>query len=1703
MRSVAIIGLLFCCLTGLSQNLSNKGKEFWVGYGHHQFMEPGQSNSQEMVLYFSAEQTANVKVTINTTSYVRNYVVPAGAVIASEFIPKAGTFDCRLFSLPPSFGGTGGEGVFDRGIHIESDVPIVAYAHIFGSASSGATMLMPVETYGYSYVSVNSPQVYAANCFSWVYVVAKENNTRIEITPAVPTRNGRAAGVPFQVDLQKGQIYQVIGALIAGSTGHELTGTKVVSTANASGQCYPIAVFAGSSRTAITCPPGGGGSGDNNMQQIFPSQAWGKRYLTAPTSNAGSASSLQTNLFKIAVKDPATVVKRNGVVLTGLINNFYYQYQSNSADYIEADKPIMVAQFMSSSGGCPNTGGDGDPEMMYLSPLEQGIKRIGFYRNTRENINTNYLTLIIPTAGVSSLRIDGGSTFSHTYVHPNLPGYTVVVRRWSPSAQAQCIVQSDSAFTAVTYGLGSVESYGYNAGTLVNNLAAAAFIHNENDPTAPSHQYTCKNTPVEISMLVAYKPNKIVWRLSQLSMISPNTDVTDLSPVIVDSVLVNDLKYYKYRLPGTYMFTQTGTFELPVQNTHPALENCNNTEEVLLPITVKVNPTSNFTYTHSGCISDTVHFSSPANSGNGYTINKWTWTFPDATTSNQQNTSKLFTTPGTKAINLKVVSTEGCVGDTTRDVIVHDKPVTTFGITPAAGCEGDTLRFTDTSSYAGSTPITSWYWDFGNNNTITANNGNPQSMSYAAYGTYTVRHAVKVGNACSSDTVSKVVKINAKPVPAFTYPAGCLPVDGIVQFTSTSTTPDGQALASYAWNFGDPNATAGNPNTSTLPNPTHMYSAYGAYNIIYSVTTVNGCTAIDTVNATFNVRPTLAYPALAAVCENAVALSVASAAVTNGVGGTGTYRGPGTNAAGNFNPAAAGFGTHTIWYVFTSVGGCTDSISQTIRVHAKPVVTFTYPTGGCLPIDGLVQFTNGTTIGDGQSLAYSWNFGDPNATVTNPNTSTAVNPTHNYIDGTYKIKLEATSANGCVAADSVNASFSLRPLLSYPALTPVCQSVTTPVSVATAAVTNGSQGTGIYRGPGTDAAGNFNPSVAGSGTHTIWYVFTTTGGCKDSISQNILVHAKPTVAFTNTTGCLPVTGLVQFTNTSAISDGQPLSCLWDFNDPNANAGNPNTSTLLNPTHNFKEGIYNVKLRVTTANGCADSLTRPITFSLRPQLAYAPLPSVCQSAAGTVSVATATIGNGVTGTGIYRGPGVNAAGNFNPSVAGAGIHTIWYVFTTAGGCKDSVSSAIKVLPKPTASFTATTDVCTGDLATITDRSTISSGRIVSWRWDFGNAASATYNNGNPFTVSYPTHNVYTVKLVAVSDSSCTSDTASQSVNVHALPLANFNLPASICMPDGIAPFNNLTTVPDNASLTYQWNFGDGSAGSSATNPTHTYTRKGPFTVMLTATTAYGCRHDTSKVLDAFFDKPMAAFAVSPDTLCQGTDNVFTDMSGPAGTIGSWAWTFGDNSTSTNPNPGKRYTRPGNYNVQLVVTSTAGCVSDPFSKTVVVYLQPVIDAGPSFVVAQGTILQFKATANDSSTLQFQWEPAADFTNASVLRPRLIAMKDQVYTLTATGQGNCTATDQLTVKIQKPIKVPNAFTPNNDGINDTWVLGNLSDYADATVEIYNRYGQVVHRANAQTRPWDGTYKGSPLPVATYYYIIDLRNNTAPIKGSVTIIR
>ena len=146
-----------------AQDFSNKGKDFWVAYGYHQIMNNG--NGQDMRLYFAAEQNANVTIEIPGIGYVQNLVVPGNTVVASNPIPKNIPFDARLTAASTT--------AENKGIHITSDRPIVAYAHIYNSSVSGATILYPTATLGKEYYSINYTNISNtpnANC--WFYVIA-------------------------------------------------------------------------------------------------------------------------------------------------------------------------------------------------------------------------------------------------------------------------------------------------------------------------------------------------------------------------------------------------------------------------------------------------------------------------------------------------------------------------------------------------------------------------------------------------------------------------------------------------------------------------------------------------------------------------------------------------------------------------------------------------------------------------------------------------------------------------------------------------------------------------------------------------------------------------------------------------------------------------------------------------------------------------------------------------------------------------------------------------------------------------------------------------------------------------------------------------------------------------------------------------------------------------------------------------------------------------------------------------------------------------------------------------------------------------------------------------------------------------------------------------------------------------------------------
>jgi gliding motility-associated-like protein len=188
-----------------------------------------------------------------------------------------------------------------------------------------------------------------------------------------------------------------------------------------------------------------------------------------------------------------------------------------------------------------------------------------------------------------------------------------------------------------------------------------------------------------------------------------------------------------------------------------------------------------------------------------------------------------------------------------------------------------------------------------------------------------------------------------------------------------------------------------------------------------------------------------------------------------------------------------------------------------------------------------------------------------------------------------------------------------------------------------------------------------------------------------------------------------------------------------------------------------------------------------------------------------------------------------------------------------------------------------------------------------------------------------------------------------------------------------------------------------------------------------------------------------------------------------------------------------------------TPVAGSCGIALQISIVVNPLPGLIMGQDTTIAPGT----STTLNPSVTgniIAYQWKPSTGLNDPTIKNPVASPSVTTVYTLNITDDKGCEASGTMKISVSggtSKILAPNAFSPNGDGINDTWVITNLSIYPGATVDVYNRYGQLVFHSENNNKTWDGTYNGKSLPMATYYYIIDPKNNEKKIAGSVTIFK
>lgn len=435
------------------------------------------------------------------------------------------------------------------------------------------------------------------------------------------------------------------------------------------------------------------------MVQAFPKSAWGREFLTVPSVNyntiSGNTDSPSTpNIFyRVCVSDPTTVVKINGVITTlPLTNNFYYEIPASTSLYlIESDKPVIVAQYFPSRGACGlanPANGDGDPETIYLSPVEQNINKVLWNANAQASINQNkhYINVVIPNSGtaISSFRLDGVTVSALSFLpHPQNASFSYARLNVSstPGGGSNVglshIVQSDSGFNAIAYGYGVAESYGYNVGTNIKDFYQQISVATEFgiEPTPA----VCKGSPFRFRVSLPYCADSIKWNLSNLpGPPSPSIFLTNYSTCTPgvggpdSTTIVNGKTLFWYSIPTIYNFSISGSYPVFMTVYAPNADGCGSEQEIDFELNVYDPPVADFNWTGGGCVAEPVQFQDNTTTPRPSYL--WFWDFGDPGVAHPIHLQLkiqpiLFSSPGIYDVNFYNITTPGCISNTKQKQI--------------------------------------------------------------------------------------------------------------------------------------------------------------------------------------------------------------------------------------------------------------------------------------------------------------------------------------------------------------------------------------------------------------------------------------------------------------------------------------------------------------------------------------------------------------------------------------------------------------------------------------------------------------------------------------------------------------------------------------------------------------------------------------------------------------------------------------------------------------------------------------------------------------------------------------------------------------------------------------------------------------------------------------------------------------------------
>lgn len=239
------------------------------------------------------------------------------------------------------------------------------------------------------------------------------------------------------------------------------------------------------------------------------------------------------------------------------------------------------------------------------------------------------------------------------------------------------------------------------------------------------------------------------------------------------------------------------------------------------------------------------------------------------------------------------------------------------------------------------------------------------------------------------------------------------------------------------------------------------------------------------------------------------------------------------------------------------------------------------------------------------------------------------------------------------------------------------------------------------------------------------------------------------------------------------------------------------------------------------------------------------------------------------------------------------------------------------------------------------------------------------------------------------------------------------------------------------------------------------------------------------------------------VCSGVPLTFTaSYNGPANK--NYQWRVNGINTGTNSAAFTTAELKNSDKIECEVTTTGSCVIITKSNTITAQITapPEITFTGDVRILPGESVRLNPFVT-GDIASYQWQLADGLTDAAVRNPNVKPVNTVTYHLHTVSTLGCEGDGSVTVFVIRDVIPPNTFTPNNDGINDTWAIKNLSGYPKCNVDVYNRYGQRIYHSVGYGSAWDGTLNGKQIPSGTYYYVIDLKNNKPLISGAVTVLR